>query len=174
MNIQRKSVTELFGLPEAPKNGRERLLTVAIDLFYRRGFNAVGIDQVIAAAGVTKTTFYKHFESKDDLMVSAVKLRDTWETAAWGRAVHQLAGDDPRKQLLLRHPRPRRQRRIKIGKHRQIGVGRMECRPRRWVARRCCSRCRSRARRTHRPSRASAGPRNRRHLPHREAARSRR
>ena len=51
MNIQRKSVTELFGLPEAPKNGRERLLTVAIDLFYRRGFNAVGIDQVIAAAG---------------------------------------------------------------------------------------------------------------------------
>jgi AcrR family transcriptional regulator len=95
-----KSVADLFGLPEAPKTGRERLVAAAVELFYRHGFGAVGIDQVIEAAGVTKTTFYKHFEGKVDLMVAAVERRDEWESEAWGRAVRKLAGDDPRKQLL--------------------------------------------------------------------------
>ena len=95
-----KTVTELFGLPAAPKAGRERLLVAAIDLFYRNGFNAVGIDQIIASAGVTKTTFYKHFESKDDVMVAAVRRYDEWESQAVQRAVHKIAGDDPVKQFL--------------------------------------------------------------------------
>lgn len=95
-----KSATELFGLPPAPKTGRERLVATAIDLFYRQGFNAVGIDQIISSAGVTKTTFYKHFEGKDDLMVAAVERRDEWESQAWGRAVRQIAGDDPARQFL--------------------------------------------------------------------------
>jgi AcrR family transcriptional regulator len=89
-----KSVTELLGLPAPPKTGRDRLVAAAVELFYRQGFTAVGIDQVIAAAGVTKTTFYKHFESKDDLMVAAVRRRDEWESQAWGRAVRQLAGEN--------------------------------------------------------------------------------
>src|SRR5215471_18916362 len=93
--VQTKSVTELLGVPDPPKTGRERLIAAAIELFYRRGFGAVGIDQVIGAAGVTKTTFYKHFEGKDDLMVAAVQRRDEWESRAWGRAVRRLAGDDP-------------------------------------------------------------------------------
>ena len=95
-----KSAVELFGLPDPPKTGRERLVAAAVDLFYRNGFGAVGVDQVIASAGVTKTTFYKHFEGKDDLMVAAVQRRDEWESEAWGRAVRKLAGDDPAKQLL--------------------------------------------------------------------------
>ncbi len=95
-----KSVTELLGLPDAPTTGRERLVAAAIELFYRHGFGAVGIDRVIEAAGVTKTTFYKHFDSKDDLMVAAVRRRDEWESLAWGRAVRKLAGDDPVRQLL--------------------------------------------------------------------------
>ena len=95
-----KSVPELFGLPEQPTQGRERLLAAAIDLFYRHGFAAVGVDQIIAAAGVTKTTFYKHFESREELMVAAVVRRDEWESAAWIRLVRERAGDDPRSQLL--------------------------------------------------------------------------
>ena len=79
-----KSVTELLGVPAAPRTGRERLVGAAIELFYRNGFAAVGIDQVLEEAGVTKTTFYKHFESKDDLMVAAVQRRDEWEQEAWG------------------------------------------------------------------------------------------
>src|SRR3954454_15976952 len=96
-----KSVTELLGLPDPPSTGRERLVAAAIELFYRNGFGAVGIDRVIAAAGVTKTTFYKHFESKDELMVAAVQRRDEWESLAWQRAVRDLAGDDnPAGQIL--------------------------------------------------------------------------
>jgi len=97
---RKKSFIELFGLPPAPRTGRERLLAAAIDLFYTHGMAAVGIDRVIAAAGVTKTTFYKHFDGKDDLMVAAVERRDEWESQAWDRAVRKLAGDDPAKQLL--------------------------------------------------------------------------
>jgi AcrR family transcriptional regulator len=95
-----KSVAELFGQPDPPRTGRDRLIVAAVELFYRHGFVAVGIDQVLAAAGVTKTTFYKHFEGKDDLMVAAVLRRDEWESAAWDRAVRRLAGDEPAKQLL--------------------------------------------------------------------------
>ena len=73
---------------------------VAVELFYERGFHAVGVDQVIEAAGVSKTTFYKHFESKDELVLASVELRDRWETAAWGSAVRERAGEDPAAQLL--------------------------------------------------------------------------
>lgn len=100
MELPHKPAVELFGVEEAPKNARDRLIRKAIDLCYAYGFNAVGIDRIIAEAGVTKTTFYKHFESKDDLLIEAVKQRDAWETRAWQRAVQQLAGDDPRRQLL--------------------------------------------------------------------------
>jgi AcrR family transcriptional regulator len=99
-HVPPKSVTQLFGLPDPPKTGRERLVAKAVELFYRHGFGAVGIDQVIDSAGVTKTTFYKHFESKTDLMVAAVERRDEWESQAWQRAVRQIAGDDPARQFL--------------------------------------------------------------------------
>jgi AcrR family transcriptional regulator len=97
-----KSAAELMGAPPPPKNGRERLVAAAVELFYRHGFGAIGIDRVIEAAGVTRTTFYKHFEGKDDLMVAAVLRRDEWESQAWGRAVRELAGEDasPAEQLL--------------------------------------------------------------------------
>jgi AcrR family transcriptional regulator len=97
-----KTAAELLGVDAAttPAQGRDRLLLTAIELFYTHGFNAVGVDQVIAAAGVTKTTFYKHFESKDELVVEAVRRRDEWETTAWDRAVRSRAGDDPRARLL--------------------------------------------------------------------------
>ena len=98
--VRTKSAAELLGLPDAPWTGRERLVAAAIELFYRHGFAAIGIDRVIATAGVTKTTFYKHFASKDDLMVAAVRRRDEWEAQAWDRAVRKIAGDDPAGRLL--------------------------------------------------------------------------
>src|SRR5215208_6718197 len=99
-NQRTKPVAELLGVMNVPKSGRQRLVAVAVELFYRYGFGAIGVDQVLTTAGVTKTTFYKHFESKDELMVAAVQLRDEWESQAWGRAVRKLAGDDPVRQLL--------------------------------------------------------------------------
>ncbi len=93
------SAAELLGVPDVPRRGRGRLLAVAADLFYRHGFNAVGLDRVIAEAGVSKTTFYKHFSSKTELMVAALQWRDKWEQQAWEEAVKKLGGDDPRRQL---------------------------------------------------------------------------
>jgi AcrR family transcriptional regulator len=49
---------------------RERILDTAAGLFYEHGFHAVGVDLVIERAGVAKTTLYRHFASKDDLIVS--------------------------------------------------------------------------------------------------------
>ncbi|MHC5210693.1 MAG: TetR/AcrR family transcriptional regulator [Planctomycetota bacterium] len=95
-----RSAADLLGAPVEPKNARDRLLLTAIDLFYKHGFHAIGLDRVIAEVGVTKTTFYKHFESKDDLILQAVRARDEWESEAWGRAVTRMVGEDPRAQLL--------------------------------------------------------------------------
>ena len=49
---------------------RERNLSVAGRLFYRAGFRAIGVDRVIAEADVAKATFYRHFPTKDDLIVA--------------------------------------------------------------------------------------------------------
>lgn len=52
---------------------RERILKTAGRLFYEEGYRAVGIDRVIAEAEVAKATFYKHFPSKDELIVAWIK-----------------------------------------------------------------------------------------------------
>ncbi|NUS45960.1 MAG: TetR/AcrR family transcriptional regulator [Mycobacteriaceae bacterium] len=49
---------------------RERLLDTATRLFYAEGIHTVGIDRIIAAAGIAKATFYRHFRTKDDLVVA--------------------------------------------------------------------------------------------------------
>jgi AcrR family transcriptional regulator len=94
------SAARVLGVPDEAKNGRGRLLDRAIDLFYASGFHAVGLDNILDAAGVTKTTFYKHFDSLEALMVAAVEQRHRWESDAWGRAVAEAAGDDERAKFL--------------------------------------------------------------------------
>jgi len=60
-------------LSELP--ARDRILRTAHDLFYAEGIRATGIDRVIAASGVTKVTFYRHFPSKNDLILAYLDLR---------------------------------------------------------------------------------------------------
>ncbi len=79
-----RSAKEIFtGQAEPAASTRERLIEIALDLFYTYGFHAVGVDQVITRVGVTKTTFYNHFPSKDDLAVAALQRRDEWEAKAF-------------------------------------------------------------------------------------------
>lgn len=70
----------------AVASGRERILETAAALFYERGFHAVGVDLVIERAGVAKTTLYRHFPSKDDLIVAYLERANeqfwTWLDAA--------------------------------------------------------------------------------------------
>lgn len=93
---------DLFAVEDdhQPRTTRERLIDESLDLFYTHGFHAVGLDMILARVGVTKTTFYNHFESKDDLAVAAIERRNRWETEAFERQVRQRAGDDPRQHIL--------------------------------------------------------------------------
>lgn len=56
---------------------RQRLLETADRLFYQEGVRAVGIDRIIAEAGVAKMSLYKHFPSKDDLILAVLEYRET-------------------------------------------------------------------------------------------------
>lgn len=55
---------------------RDTLIDTALDLFYRFGIHAVGINEVLAQSGIAKKTLYKYFPSKDDLIVACVVERD--------------------------------------------------------------------------------------------------
>ena len=59
----------------ADKPARERILLTAHDLFYRDGIRATGIDKVIAESAVSKVTFYRHFPSKNDLVLAFLAYR---------------------------------------------------------------------------------------------------
>jgi AcrR family transcriptional regulator len=67
--------------PEA-SSARRRLLDTATRLFYEGGIHAVGIDRIIAQAGVAKATFYKHFPSKDELVLAYIEEQDRLGRAA--------------------------------------------------------------------------------------------
>ena len=54
---------------------RQKIISTALDLFYRQGYLATGINQVIAEAGVSKNTFYYYFPSKEDLCVAYLQER---------------------------------------------------------------------------------------------------
>lgn len=95
-----KSAVDLFGKGRQPRDTRERLLFAALDLFYEHGIHAVGLDRILAEVGVTKTTFYNHFPSKDDLVREAVSVRDAWELERFKEEVVQRGGYDPRQMLL--------------------------------------------------------------------------
>ncbi len=55
---------------------RQRILETADRLFYQGGIRAVGIDRIIAEAGVAKMSLYKHFPSKDDLILAVLQHRE--------------------------------------------------------------------------------------------------
>lgn len=66
-----------MGLPNPAEatTVRDRILFTATGLFYREGVRAVGIDRIIAEAETAKATFYRHFKSKDDLVLAYLQLR---------------------------------------------------------------------------------------------------
>ena len=94
------TAVDLFGGGVTPRDTRERILFAALDLFYEHGIHAVGLDRILAEVGVTKTTFYNHFPSKDDLVLEVVQLRDRWELEQFKREVIERGGYEPRAMLL--------------------------------------------------------------------------
>src|SRR4051794_10797931 len=64
------------GRMQAPT--RQRLTEAAVRRFYRDGFRNVGLDQVLADVGISKTAFYKHFACKEDLVLAALEMKNDW------------------------------------------------------------------------------------------------
>jgi AcrR family transcriptional regulator len=78
---------------------RERVLRTADRLFYAEGIRAVGVDRVAREANVSKMTLYRHFPTKDDLVVAVLEARDTPALDVL-RAASAEAGDDRRGRIL--------------------------------------------------------------------------
>jgi len=94
-------VSDGFDSPIAERRSaaRERLLAAAARVFYAEGINAVSVDYVINDASVTRSTFYRYFPSKDDLVAAYLTDRDqAIRTAVAGAEAHE---EDPAKLLRL-------------------------------------------------------------------------
>jgi AcrR family transcriptional regulator len=77
----------------------ERIFETARDLFYREGIRAVGVDEIVTKAGVTKPSLYRSFKSKDDLV--AAVLREV-EVGFWERfeSAEATFPNDPKAQMV--------------------------------------------------------------------------
>src|SRR5262249_34366546 len=70
---------------------RQRILETADRLFYRDGIRAVGIDRIVAEANVAKMSLYKHFPSKDDLILAVLMYREEGTLAFFRSAIERYA-----------------------------------------------------------------------------------
>lgn len=86
--------------PAPPSEARQRILDRAYELFSHRGVRAVGVDELIESAGVAKATFYKHFPSKDDLVLAFLEEREQRWTKEWVEAEAKRRGGTPEAQLM--------------------------------------------------------------------------
>jgi AcrR family transcriptional regulator len=77
---------------------RERILAVAVDLFYRHGIRAVGVESIAEAAGTNKMTLYRHFASKDELVAEYLRRLANKASSSWDRLAAAHPGN-PRAQL---------------------------------------------------------------------------
>ncbi|MCV7032624.1 TetR/AcrR family transcriptional regulator [Mycobacterium sherrisii] len=85
--------------PAAPA-ARERILAAAYELFSRRGIRAVGTDEVIERAGVARATLYRHFATKNDLVLAVLQRREQVWTHGLIEAQSERRGSAPEQQLL--------------------------------------------------------------------------
>jgi AcrR family transcriptional regulator len=79
---------------------RERILEAAYELFSKRGIRAVGTEEVLASAGVAKSTLYRHFPSKEELVLAFLQRREHRWTREFVEAEARRRGSTPREGLL--------------------------------------------------------------------------
>lgn len=86
-------------MTHSPHSARQQILDTAADLFIREGYRAVGIDTIIERSGVAKMTLYRHFPSKNALIVAYLERANTQFWAWFEQATSQYP-DSPREQLV--------------------------------------------------------------------------
>jgi len=83
----------------ARSSKKEHLVEAAVKLFGREGFHATGIDRILQEAGVARMTLYKHFRSKDELILAALRRRDE-QFRTWFKSAIEKTGGSPAERLL--------------------------------------------------------------------------
>jgi AcrR family transcriptional regulator len=78
---------------------KNQLIENALLAFYRGGFHAIGMDKVAAESGVSKTAIYKHFRTKDELILATLQLRDKNFREWLAKRINALA-DTPQAKLM--------------------------------------------------------------------------
>jgi AcrR family transcriptional regulator len=86
-------------VPAAP-SARQRIMNAAYELFSRRGIRAVGTDEVIECAGVARATLYRHFATKNDLVLAVLERREEIWTHGLIEGQSAQRGTTPEEQLL--------------------------------------------------------------------------
>jgi AcrR family transcriptional regulator len=86
-------------LEEAAAPPRARILKAARELFYRHGLHTVSVDAIAEAADTNKTTLYRHFASKDELVAECLREYGRMLETAWAEIERVHAGQ-PKEQLL--------------------------------------------------------------------------
>lgn len=76
-----------------PRTPSERLIAAAADLFYRRGFQAVSVNEIADEAGIAKITLYRHFPSKDALAATCLERTGAAELGRYHAIAQRLPGD---------------------------------------------------------------------------------
>jgi AcrR family transcriptional regulator len=77
---------------QTESRARERILATARDLFYRNGYRATGINEIIRKSGVAKATFYAHFPSKEDLAYAYVESMNREENRVFEEHLERFPG----------------------------------------------------------------------------------
>lgn len=79
---------------------RTRILETAYDLFVRRGVRGVSVEEIAERAGVAKATLYRHFRSKDDLVLAFLARREQLWTLGFVELEARRRGSSPEEKLL--------------------------------------------------------------------------
>jgi AcrR family transcriptional regulator len=90
----------LAGQPAPVRDARTRILDSAYELFSRHGVRAVGIDAIIARSGVARMTLYRHFSSKDELVLAFLERREDQWTKRWLQTEVERRAATPIERLL--------------------------------------------------------------------------
>lgn len=86
--------------PGSSGGARERILHTAYDLFSRHGVRPIGVDRIVAESGVAKISLYRHFHSKDELVVAFLRRREELWSRAWLQSEVERRASAPDDQLL--------------------------------------------------------------------------
>lgn len=99
LNLENDRSHVKYNVEMTEEEAREKILAAAEDLYYRKGYAAVGMDELREAAGVSLRRLYTLFPSKNDIVRAVLERKhEEWESALGARVAD--AGENPRARLL--------------------------------------------------------------------------